>query len=29
MELENNSAKGFEGPEVESIVRYDIVFIVA
>lgn len=29
MELENNSAKGFEGPEVESIVRDDTVFIVA
>lgn len=29
MELENNSAKDFEGPEVESIVRYDTLFIVA
>lgn len=29
MELEDNSAKGCEGPEVESIVRYDTVFLMA
>lgn len=29
MELENNSAKASEGPEVESKARYDTVFLMA
>lgn len=29
MELEYNSAKGCEGPEVESKARYGTVFLIA